>query len=399
MKILQVNNVYGEKSTGKITRQLHDGLLQAGHQALAVYGRGTGTAEPGVIRLCPDWYGRLNSLFSRVTGMPYGGCFLSTRRLTRRIRREKPDIVHLQCINGNFVNIYRLIGWLKRNRIKTVVSLHAEFMYTANCGHAFACGQWRHGCEKCPDPKKAVKSWFFDRTGQSWRAMQKAFAGFERDCVICPVSPWTEERAKQSDILKNFRFRTVYNGVDTETVFHPGARTEEPEENIVLNVTARFSGDREHPKGGWYLIQLARRMPDVTFLVAGKADAVPDLPGNLHLLGEITDQRELAELYRKAKLSILVSRRETFSMPCAESLCCGTPVVGFRAGAPEQIALPEYSEFAEYGDLDALETAVRNWLDKKEPDRQEIAEQASRAYSAGTMIRGFLDVYGSVLWN
>lgn len=395
MKILQVNNVYGEKSTGKLTKLLHEGLLREGHASVVVYGRGTTEKGEGIIRLCPDWYGKLNSLLSRFTGMPYGGCLLSTAYLMKIIRRERPDVVHLQCINGNFVNIYRLIRWLKQQRIRTVVSLHAEFMYTGNCGHAFDCQQWKQGCHDCPDVRRATRSLLFDRTGRSWKAMKEAFAGFEEDCVICPVSGWTEDRAKQSAILRTFRFRTVYNGLDAKNTFF-FRDTDRAEENTVLNVTAHFSGEKAHPKGGWYLTQLAKRMPEVAFLVAGRADPGEDLPENLHLLGEVRDQQELAELYRRAKLSVLVSQRETFSMPCAESLCCGTPVVGFRAGAPEQISLPDYSEFVSHGDLDALERTVRSWLNK-EIDRRELAEKAAQTYSAAAMVQNFLEIYGGNL--
>lgn len=392
MKILQINNVYGEKSTGILTKQLHEGLLREGCESVVVYGRGRATAEKDVIRLCPDWYGKLNSFLSKLTGMPYGGCFLSTARLQRMIRLEKPDIVHLQCINGNFVNIYRLIRWLKKQRIKTVVTLHAEFMYTAGCGYAFDCMQWQHGCQKCPRLKKATRSFFFDRTGQSWRRMREAFEGFEQDCVITAVSPWTEGRAKQADILKGFRIQTVLNGVDTEHVFRPG--NEKPEENVVLNVTSHFTGEQGHIKGGWYLLRLAERMPEVTFLVAGKAEEIPNKPENLHLLGVISDQQELVKLYQRAKVSMIVSRWETFSMPCAESLCCGTPVIGFQAGAPELISLADYSEFITHGDLDGLEALVRKWLGRHDLDCSQVAEAARQTYSAQTMVRNFLDVYG-----
>lgn len=396
MKILQVNNVYAEKSTGKITQVIHEDLLRAGHEAIAVYGRGKDTKGTGVIRLCPDWYGKWNSLLSRITGMPYGGCFFSTRRLLRLIRREQPDVVHLQCINGNFVNIYRLIAWLKKQRIRTVVSLHAEFMYTANCGHAFDCDQWKQGCRCCPDKKKATKSWFFDRTAASWKRMKRAFAGFEDRCILCPVSPWTQVRAEESDILGNFPFQTVYNGLDTE-VFHPVQNVEK--EHMVLNVTAHFCNEKDHAKGGWYLTRLARQMPDVTFCVAGKAEDPGDLPDNLKLLGVVKDQAELARWYSRAKASVLVSQRETFSMPCAESLCCGTPVVGFCAGAPEQIALPEHSEFVPFGDVQALKTALYQWLQRDPADGQVLAESAKQAYSAETMVRTFLDIYGRETWN
>ncbi len=34
-------------------------------------------------------------------------------------------------------------------------------------------------------------------------------------------------------------------------------------------------------------------------------------------------------------------------MVTAESLCCGTPVVGFTAGGPESIAIDAFSNFVE----------------------------------------------------
>lgn len=358
LKILQLNNFYGEHSTGKLTRLLHEGLRHRGIQVLTVYGRGRTSRTPGVLRLCPEWYAKANSLRAQLTGLPYGGCLLSTWRLVRMIRKTAPDVVHLQCINGNFVNIYRLIRWLNSRKIRTVISLHAEFLYTANCGHAFDCEQWHHGCHRCPDPKQAVRSKFLDRTGLSWRKMHRAFRGFEESCLLCPVSDWTGSRAGQSDILKCIPKKTVHNAVDTDIFCPNGA----PKDAYILHVTAHFSADPAHPKGGYYLLELARRMPQISFLVVGQTEQIPDLPENVTLLGQVADQEALAELYRRARLTVLTSRRETFSMPCAESLCCGTPVAGFQAGGPEEIALPEYSDFVPFGDLDALEAAARKWL-------------------------------------
>ena len=394
MKILQINNVYGEKSTGTLTKLLHEGLLAAGHEALVVYGRGRGERAPGVIRLCPDWYGKMHSLLSRVTGLPYGGCRLSTARLQGIIRREKPDVVHLQCVNGNFVNIYRLVAWLKRRRIKTVVSLHAEFMYTGNCGHAYGCDQWKQGCQRCPNLQEATRSWWLDRTATSWKKMRSAFAGFEGDCVLCPVSDWVARRAEQSDIVRRIPMWTVYNAVDGPFFF-----TEtEKKENAAFHVTAHFSPERNHPKGGWYVLELAKRMPEITFYVAGKHEKVSECPENVVFLGEITDRDALASWYRKAKVTLVTSRAETFSMPCAESLCCGTPVVGFRAGGPEEIALPEFSKFVEFGDLDDLESALRDQMERS-VNRKALAERARAAYSAETMAQKFVDIYRGLLWK
>lgn len=398
MKILQVNNVYGEQSTGKLTQYLHEGLLRRGHESVVVYGRGKTATDKNVIRLCADWYGKLNSLLSRLTGIRHGGCLLSTCRLQSIILREKPDVVHIQCINGNFVNIFRIVQWLKTQRIKTVITLHAEFMYTANCGYAFDCDQWKTGCKTCPNKSKSTKSLLFDRTGVAWARMYAAFSGFEKDCVLCPVSPWTEGRAKQSDIMKHFSYNTVYNGVDTEKAicYKPDVAKKE---NTVLNVTAYFCDKHDHIKGGEHIVELAKRMPDVTFWVAGRADPDVTVPENVILMGEITNQKVLADLYQQATLSVIVSKKETFSMPCAESLCCGTPMVGFKAGAPEQISLRQYSEFVEYGDVDKLECVIRNWLNRNDLDAERIATEAAQVYSSQTMVNKYIDVYRSMIWN
>lgn len=45
-------------------------------------------------------------------------------------------------------------------------------------------------------------------------------------------------------------------------------------------------------------------------------------------------------------------------MVTAESLCCGTPVVGFLAGGPESIAIEKFSAFVEYGDLNAIKESI-----------------------------------------
>lgn len=40
MKILQINNVYGVGSTGKLTKAIHHGLMSDGYSSVVIYGRG-----------------------------------------------------------------------------------------------------------------------------------------------------------------------------------------------------------------------------------------------------------------------------------------------------------------------------------------------------------------------
>ncbi|MBE6985787.1 MAG: glycosyltransferase [Ruminococcaceae bacterium] len=400
MKVLQINCVYQKGSTGKIVYDLHTQLQKNNIESVVCYGRGEKT--DGAYKICSELYSHINKIYARLTGLAYGGCHFSTRRLISIIRKENPDIVHLQCINGNFVNIYRLITWLKKSGIRTILTLHAEFFHTANCGYAFDCDGWLHGCKDCPVWRRETQSLFFNRTHGSWKRMKKAFDGFKNLRVVS-VSPWLMERAMQSPILGQFRHSSILNGLDTD-IYHPTdtshlrRRYAADDEKIIFFATAAFLSDPTHVKGGYYILELAKRMKNekVKFLIAAVCCDDKVVWGeNTTYLGTITDQKTLAQYYSMADVCILASRRETFSMPMAESLSCGTPMVGFKAGAPETIHLQEHCTFVEYGDIDALEQAVRKRLDEgKDP---AIAQQAEKKYAKERMAHEYITLYKQMM--
>ena len=400
MKILQINCVYKKGSTGKIVYDIHTELLKRGVKSVVCYGRGEKAEETNVYKTCGELYSKANNLLSRVTGLMYGGCFFSTNKLISIIKKENPDVVHVHCINGYFVNIYRLITWLKKSGIKTVVSLHAEFMYTANCGHAFECEKWKTGCGKCPRCYQETKSWFFDGTHRSWTKMKKAFEGFD-NLTVTSVSPWLMERAKQSPMLADKKHVVVLNGTDTNVFKTYDAeelrkRHNLGDEKVVFHATPYFTDNPNHLKGGRYVLQLAEKLQgqNVKIFVAGNYDSSLKVPSNVVLLGRVADQTLLARYYSMADVTLLTSKRETFSMVCAESLCCGTPVVGFKAGGPEQISISEYSRFVEYGDVDALYKELTEVLQRGLGFYgTEISRKAVEKYAKPIMTDGYIVLY------
>lgn len=398
MKILQVNCVYGVGSTGKLTADIHTELIRQGMESVVCYGRGAKMEGSGLHKTCGEFYSRANQLLARFRGQLYGGCLLSTRKLISVIEKEKPDVVHLQCINGFFVNIARLLEWLKENRVKTVLTLHAEFMFTAGCGHARECERWKSGCGKCPQLRTDIRSFGLDGTHASWEKMKKAFQGFGEDLMVASVSPWLMERAKQSPFLADKKHCVVMNGLDVDVFRRREAKELRAqygsEARIVLFVTTYLTDSPSDLKGGRYVIELARRLEqsNVRILVLGNFDRTLVLPSNMTALGRVEDQELLARYYSMADVSILASKRETFSMVTAESLCCGTPVVGFQAGGPESIALPEFSRFVPEGDVEALGEELLAMLERP-IDRERLAREAQERYSSGRMVREYMQIY------
>lgn len=405
MKIMQINSFYNAGSTGKIVFDIHKCLLSNGQDSVVCYGRGSCTEEQNVYKTCSELSAKINRTYSRLTGLKYGGCFFSTHKLISIIKKEKPDIVHIHCINGYFVNIYRIISYLNNHNIKTVLTLHAEFMYTANCGYSLECDKWKTGCGNCPRLKQEIHSFFIDNTSLSWKKMKKAFDGFENLRVVS-VSPWLQKRAQISPILKNKKHSTILNGIDT-SIFKLNSNKELKSrlglnnKKIVFHITSNFNDEKNHIKGGFYVLEIAKRFletnPDVVFLVAGKYQEIKSLPSNVILLGNVEDQNKLSEYYSMADVTLLSSKKETFSMVVAESICCGTPVVGFEAGAPELITIPEFSDFVEQGDVDALTEALKKWLFDVEVDKAQVSDCGNKKYRKEIMGQNYLNLYNELM--
>ena len=389
--------MYKTGSTGRIVSSLFDYAQQMEDDPYIIYGIGSRTQDPHVFRNAPWGVRKLQSFRSRITGFPYGGCIWGTINTLRLIKRIKPDIVHLHCINGYMVNIYKLLTFLKENSIPTVITNHAEFMFTGGCTHSVDCEKWLTGCHECDKLNKEHPiTYFFDNTSKEWNRLKKAYEGFQ-NLSICCVSDWARDRAARSPFFRNAPVKTVLNGIDTAVYYRRDATELRnrlmPEGNpIVIHVTANFY---DCIKGGQHVIEMAKRMPEVNFIVIG-SEAKEEMPKNCRFLGRVGDQNLLAQYYSMADVCLLTSVRETFSMVCAESLCCGTPVVGFMSGGPESIALTEFSSFVKQGDDDALEASLRSFL-KLQVDRTVISENALRVYGKKTMCSAYYQIYQDLL--
>ena len=395
MKVIQVNCVYNSGSTGKIVYDICGGLKNKGHEFVVCYGRGKKVDESNVYKVSTELEAKIHSALWRLFGLQFGFSPIATAKTINIIKKEKPDAVHLHCLNGNFINVYRLLNFLKKQNIKTILTLHAEIMHTAGCDHAYDCEKWKTECCDCPKIDGKFSKYFRDDAKYCYRKMQKAFKGFN-DLTVIGVSEWLTQRAKLSPIFpENVHFETIHNGVNTD-VFTKSDFEELYEKynipgdkKIVLHVTPNFN---YAIKGGEYVLQAAKKMPEYQFVIVGFNDDKSILPSNVLPINHTDSKEEMAKFYSLADVTLLTSKRETFSMVVAESLCCGTPVVGFLAGAPETITIPEYSSFAEFGNVELLCEKIKKILSIKF-DKQEISDKARKKYAFINMVKKYISMY------
>jgi len=399
MKILQINVVYNVGSTGRITANIHHYLLEHGVDSYVIYGHDKKAHEAHVYRTRPDLEAKIWHFASLFTGNFYGGVPVGTHRVIRLIEQIKPDVVHLQCINGYFVSIPRIMTYLKVHQIKTVLTLHADFMFTGSCSYSDDCEKWRTGCGHCPNLKKFGGPLCLDFTAHYWKKMFKALSDFSALEVVS-VSPWLMNRAKVSPMMKNASHSAINNGIDT-SAFKRSDTSEiknklDLKDNKILLYVSSVFGDEM--KGGNNILRLAEKLKSdpIKIIVIG-ADKDIVFPSNIINVGKVASPSEMSEYYSLADLTVLTSKREAFSMICAESLCCGTPMVGFQAGGPESITLNEYSEFVPYGNIDLLANTVKAWLGKEGLDHEKISRLGIEAYSKERMTQEYLSLYEKMI--
>lgn len=398
-KVLIVNSYYNYSSTGRIVWCIEQFLRNTDTEVLCAYAWSVNSENEKfhfkygnvVDRYC-------SGLITRITGNYYGNAHLSTNNLIRYVKKVKPDVVHIHCTNSYDLNILRFFNFLKNNDIALIVTEHAEFFHTGNCAYANECDKWIEGCSKCPNLFYACRSLWLDATKKNYNRMVEAFSGFKR-LQIVTVSPWLENRSKKSRITRNYNCCTILNGIDTDIFTYRSEITKFVEQFFVsgrnvLYVTSAFDSPI---KGGVYIIEAAKCLKDINFVIIGPGRDINDLP-NVKRIQYVSDPKLLSEFYSRADLTVITSKRETFGMSVAESMCCGTPIIGFLAGGPESVAIDKYSQFVEYGEQNQLNKTIVDWVNR-DFDKASISNEAKAKYDSKIMAKEYYELYKQFFKN
>lgn len=137
-------------------------------------------------------------------------------------------------------------------------------------------------------------------------------------------------------------------------------------------------------KGADYVSPILRRLPgDFRVLLVGRGmDELPLARGircQVERRPEVRGDERFALLAR-ARVTLVPSRFESFSMVVAESLACGTAAVAWYSGAAAELAPPPFVRAASPGDIDVIARALIATCRAHEdeyPARQRFAAQVA----------------------
>lgn len=399
MKVLQINAVYGLRSTGRTTMELHKAMLEQGIESY-VASTEFSNMDKNTYLIRGKLFGKIHGLLSRLTGKQAYFSPLSTRKLIRYISKTNPDIVHLRILHGNYINLKMLLKYLGKNEIATVLTLHDCWFYTGKCCHytVQGCYKWKTACGNCPRLKKDNKSWFFDRTKTMYRDKKKLLTGISKLAVV-GVSDWITNEAKLSYLAGAKIIKRIYNWLDLDT-FKP-AETEALRQSLHLEnklVILGVASVWTQAKGFGSFLELAKAADnDMVIVLIGRISKDIALPCNIVHIEETNNVKEMVEYYSMADVFVNLSCEETFGKVTAEALACGTPAIVINSTANPELVGEGCGYVLESCDISAFMKHIQEVQQYGKAYYSEKCIDFARAnFSKNERIRDYIGLYNEL---
>lgn len=358
--LLQINSCANWGSTGKIAEQINQTAAEQGWKTYLAYGRDVNPSQSELIHI--------GNKLSQATALIETRLFdndglanrVATWRLVKKIKKIKPDVIHLHNLHGYYINYKILFDYLNSTDIPVVWTLHDCWSFTGHCGHFVSanCEKWKSVCKQCPQKNCYPASWGGDYSQRNYQLKKRLFTA-NNNLHIVAVSQWLAGFVRQS-FLKDVDIQVINNGIDLK-VFKP----------IEINNKARFrilgvSSVWVQSKGLYDFYRLRELLDESIFeivLVGLSEDQIKKLPKGIIGITRTNSVEELVGYYSSSDVFVNPTYGDTFPTTNLEALACGTPVVTYRTGgSPESISI-ETGIVVEQGDVDGLAQSIKTIKD------------------------------------
>lgn len=406
MKILQVNICLNVLSTGRITEQIGETIINEGWDSYVLTYGPLKESRSHVIKSDGGIEHFMHRVINRFCDCQGYGSYFATKKVIKRIETINPDIIHLQNIHDCWLNFPQLFDYIIKNKKPVVWTFHDCWAFTGHCAYFddADCLRWQKLCYDCP-----LKREFSLDLSQFNYKKKKSLFSVVPNMTIVPVSRWLEDIAKQS-FLGGKRIITIHNGVDLD-MFKPRQTDLRKKLNISDNfVLLGVASNWGKSKGIFDFISLSENT-NYTIVLIGIPDKMKELlPANIIVISKTDSQEQLSEYYSMADVFVNPTYHDNFPTVNLEALACGTPIVGYRTGgspeaveegANDNLEKELCGEFVEQGDLSAL----INVIEKIRNERKEVRlkrkdacrKRAVAMFDKKDCYRKYIEIYRTVI--
>jgi glycosyltransferase involved in cell wall biosynthesis len=394
-KLVQINTVCNT-STGRIMGDIQREANRQGYDTISFVGRRKSFSDIKCEKIgnpLSFWiHVAITTVFDR---QGYGSYFM-TKKLVKRIKEEKPDIIHLHNLHGYYLNLPLLFDYLN-NEYKGRVfwTFHDCWPITGHCPHFVAakCYKWKTGCSKCPNKKQYPISLFVDASKRNYIDKKNMFTSLKNLTILTP-SEWMADWIRDSYMGK-YPIKVVNNWIDLEQFqYKPNTSVMKkyniPENKKILLGVANVWDKR---KGLQDFISLSCNLPSeyVIVLVGLSKIQIKSMPSNIIGLRHTDNRDELVALYSLSEIFINPSLEESFSLVTVESIACGTPVIVLDTSAVKELVYDDNGQVLHGHTSEDYLKAIKV-IENKKLKRDEVAKTAVK-YDKDKLVARIVEIY------
>lgn len=221
--------------------------------------------------------------------------------------------------------------------------------------------------------------------------------------VVGP-SKWLMNRSNASNVLGRFPHYNIPYGMDT-SIFAGIDQMEArktlgiPTDKPALIFVAEVITNR---RKGFHLLKEALTQlsgEDITLCAVGKADDSLNSIPNFKHLGVIRDERKMAMAYAAADAFVIPSMEDNLPNTVLESICVGTPVIGFPiGGVPDMVQHGENGIVCDDVSAEAMAKGIKAFLQGMDlKDRSTILADAHQKYDEAVQAARYMELYQGIL--
>lgn len=370
---------------------LHRAMIKNGIDSYVVWGRGRKSENDHEYFMDDNWGVKLHGVYTRITDKTGFASTSSTRKLLHWLDEIEPDIIHLHCIHGYFINISLLFTYIKEKNIKVIWTQHDCWAFTGHCAYFDACGceKWKTGCHDCGQLVTYPASRLMDNSKWNWETKKELFTG-ANVTVITPCE-WLSTLVKMS-FLGEYPIHVIYNGIDTN-VFKPTKNYFKEKNGIeakkmILGVASEWT-ERKGLRDFIELDEILDKKKYVIVLVGVSKKQAKNLPKDIIALNRTNNVKELVEIYSAADVYFNPTYEDNFPTTNLEATACGAPVITYdTGGSPESV---DSRAVVQKGDLNRVKKIICSQLQIFKP---KLRDEMNVENMVAEYIRLYRDVYG-----
>lgn len=372
---------------------LHHSMLERGIDSYVVWGRGRAAENDHEYYMNDKLGVNLHALYTRMTDRTGFASTVATKKLVMWLRGIQPNVIHLHCVHGYYINLRILFDYIRESNTRVVWTQHDCWSFTGHCAYfdIVGCKKWKTGCYNC-EQSRTYPAAYVDASKKNWRDKRELFCGLNIQLVTPCI--WLSRLIKES-FLGEYPIEVIYNGIDT-SIFKRTERkfrTKYGIENkfVVLGVASEWS----ERKGLNDIIKLHKKLKrdEYQIVVVGLTKKqLEDVPNGIIGIERTSNVQELVDLYSSADLFFNPTYEDNFPTTNIEAIACGTPVLTYKTGGSPEAVGNSNGVVVSPGDLESVVNIIKDIKNGEKKFSVVLNEE----FSKKAMIKHYIQIYDSL---